>query len=161
MAFSTSASSFSNRPMCQLCNRVGHTATRCYHRFDHAYKVSSPPAAFLTVNQSSPDINWYPDTAYTHHLTNDLTNLNITANEYTGNEQIRVGNGQGLNILHTGLAFLPSTYKHFSLKSLLHVPVIQKNLISVNKFTRDNNVFIEFHPFEFRVKDLHTRRLLL
>jgi hypothetical protein len=161
MAFSTSASSFSNRPMCQLCNRVGHTATRCYHIFDHAYKVSSPPAAFLTVNQSSPDINWYPDTASTHHLTNDLTNLNITANEYTGNEQIRVGNGQGLNILHTGSAFLPSTYKHFSLKSLLHVPVIQKNLISVNKFTRDNNVFIEFHPFEFRVKDLHTRRLLL
>jgi hypothetical protein len=82
--------------------RVGHTVARCYHRFDHAYKVSSPPAAFLTVNQSSPDINWYPDTASTHHLTNDLTNLNITANEYTGNEQIRVGNGQGLNILHTG-----------------------------------------------------------
>jgi hypothetical protein len=151
----------SNRPMCQLCNKVGHTAARCYHRFDHAYQVSSPPAAFLTVNQPSPDINWYPDTASTHHLTNDLTNLNITADEYTGNEQIRVGNGQGLKILHTGSAFLPSTHKHFSLKSLLHVPVIQKNLISVNKFTRDNNVFIEFHPFDFRVKDLHTHRLLL
>jgi hypothetical protein len=47
----------SNRPMCQLCNRVVHTAARCNHKFDHAYQVSSPPAAFLTVNQSSPDMN--------------------------------------------------------------------------------------------------------
>jgi hypothetical protein len=125
----------SNRPMCQLCNKVGHTAARCYHRFDlqqgwsycckvQAYQVSFPSAAFLTINQSSLDMNWYRDTASTHHLTNDLTNLNITADEYTGNEQIRVGNGQGLKILHTGSAFLPSTHKHFSLKSLLHVPII-------------------------------------
>ena len=149
----------SNRHVCQLCNRVGHIAARCYHRFDHAYQVSSPPAAFLTVNQSSPDMNWYPDTASTHHLTNDLTNLNIKADEYKGNEQIRVRNGQGLNILHTSSTFLPSTHKHFSLKSLLHVLVIQKKLIFINKFARDNNVFIEFHPFDFRVKDLHTQGL--
>jgi hypothetical protein len=151
----------SNRPTCQLCLRIGHIAAKCYHRFDHAYQVPSPPAAFLTVNQSSPDMNWYPDTASTHHLTNDLTNLNITAEEYAGNEQIRVGNGQGLDILHTGLASLPSAHNHFSLKSLLHVPAIQKNLISINQFTRDNNFFIEFHPFDFHVKDLRTQHLLL
>jgi hypothetical protein len=131
----------SNQPMCQLCNRVGHTIAWYYHRFDHAYQVSSPPTALLTINQSSLDMNWHPDTASTHHLTNDLTNLSITVDEYTCNEQIRVGNGQGLNILHIGSAFLPSTHKHFSLKSLLHVLVILKNLISVNKFTRDNNFY--------------------
>jgi hypothetical protein len=106
-------------------------------------------------------MNWYPDTAATHHLTNDLSNLNMQSEEYTGNEQIRVGNGQGLDILHSGLASLPIAKKIFSLKSLLHVPDIQKNLISVNQFTRDNNVPIEFHPFDFHVKDLRTGTLLL
>jgi len=66
---------------------------------------------------------------------------------------IRVGNGQGLKILHTGLANLPTPSRNFQLSSLLHVPEIQKNLISVYQFTHDNNVFIEFHPSYFRVKD--------
>jgi hypothetical protein len=101
-------------------------------------------------------MDWYPDTAATHHLTNDLSNLNMQSEEYTGNEQIRVGNGQGLDIIHFGLASLPTAKKNFSLKSLLHVPDIQKNLIFVIQFTRDNNVSIEFHPFDFHVKDLHT-----
>jgi hypothetical protein len=106
-------------------------------------------------------MNWYPDTGSTNHLTNDLSNLNLQSEEYTGTEQIRVGNGQGLDILHTGLASLPTAKKNFCLKSLLHVPDIQKNLISVNQFTKDNRVFIEFHPFDFRVKDLRTGSLLL
>jgi len=72
-------------------------------------------------------------------MTNDLTNLNIRADEYTGNEHIRVGNGQGLRILHIGLASLSSTHRKFLLPSLLHVPNITKNLISVNQFTKDNN----------------------
>jgi hypothetical protein len=37
----------------------------------------------------------------------------------------------------------------------------RKNIISVNQFTCDNHVFIEFHPTCFYVKDLRTRQLLL
>jgi hypothetical protein len=96
-------------------------------------------------------MNWYLDTATTHHLTNDLSNLNMQSEEYTSNEHIRVGNGQGLDILYSGLASLPTAKKFFSLKSLLYVLDIQKNLIYVNQFTRVNNVSIEFHPFDFRV----------
>jgi hypothetical protein len=40
--------------------------------------------------------------------------------------QIKVGNGQGLDILHTGLAQIPSYSKKFSLLNLLHVPQIEK-----------------------------------
>lgn len=148
--------------MCQLCLKIGHTANKCYHRFDHSYQSeSAPPAAFLTTPHVQPDLNWYHDTGSTHHLTNDLSNLNIRADEYRGTDQIRVGNGQGLNILHTGLACLPTSNCNFSLQNLLHVPRIQKNLISVNQFTRDNQVFIEFHPHFFYVKDLRTKKLLL
>jgi hypothetical protein len=81
-----------NRPICQICNRVGHTASKCFHRFDHSYHsdtVSS--ASFLTTQSSPPDFNWYPDTGSTNHLTNDLSNLNLKADEYHGTDQIRVG----------------------------------------------------------------------
>lgn len=33
----------------------------------------------------------------------------------------------------------------FNLDSLMHVPNITKNLISVSKFAHDNNVFFEFY----------------
>jgi hypothetical protein len=42
--------------------------------------------------------------------------------EYKGKDQIKVGNGQGLDILHIGLAQIPSSSKNFSLPNLLHVP---------------------------------------
>jgi len=66
-----------------------------------------------------------------------------------------------LQILHAGVAHLPTPHKNFSLSNLLHVPHIKKNLISVHQFTYDNQVFLEFHPHFFRVKDLHTGKLLL
>jgi hypothetical protein len=40
---------------------------------------------------------------------------------------------------------LPSS--NFDLKSVLHVPSLIQNLISVCQFTRDNAVSIEFDPF--------------
>jgi hypothetical protein len=85
----------------------------------------------------------------------------MLAKEYTGTDQIRVGNGQGLHIQHTGLACLPSRLHNFSLQYLLHVPQIQKNLISIFKFTTKNPIFVEFHPSYVRVKDLRTQKLLL
>ena len=36
------------------------------------------------------DLNWYFDSGATHHLTNDLANLNVRAKEYIGLETIRV-----------------------------------------------------------------------
>jgi hypothetical protein len=37
----------------------------------------------------------------------------------------------------------------------------QKNLISVHKFTKDTNIFFEFHPSYFLLKDRSTGKLLL
>jgi len=159
---STSAAAGSQRTTCQVCQQLGHSASTCWHRFDHAYQCdTSQLSAYVTTPQQSSDYQWYPDTGSTSHMTNDLLNLNIMANEYTGNEHIRVGIGQGLRILHTGLASLSSPHHNFILPSLLHVPKITKNLISVNQFARDNNVYLEFHPQFFCVKDCLTHHLLL
>jgi hypothetical protein len=50
------------------------------------------------------------------------TNLSMHAEDYTGTNQIRVGNGQGLNILHSGPGILPTPSHKFHLFSLLDVP---------------------------------------
>jgi hypothetical protein len=102
--------------------------------------------ANLASAHSASDSQWYPDTGSNVHLTNELSNLNMHAEDYTSSDHIQVGNGQVLNILHSGHGTLPGPSNNFHLLSLLHVPQIQKNLISVNQFTRDNHVFIEFHP---------------
>jgi len=80
----------------------------------------------------------------------------LNGEEYTGPDKIRVGNDQGLEILHSGRDILPTPSHTLHLFSLFHVPAIQKNLISVNQFTRDNPGFIEFHPNFCCVKDLQT-----
>jgi hypothetical protein len=44
---------------------------------------------------------------------------------------------------------------------ILHIPGITKHLLSVHKFTLNNKVFFEFHPWHFLIKDLLTRKTLL
>uniref|UniRef100_A0A2N9GP72 Reverse transcriptase Ty1/copia-type domain-containing protein n=1 Tax=Fagus sylvatica TaxID=28930 RepID=A0A2N9GP72_FAGSY len=60
-----------SRPTCQVCHKLGHTALTCYHS----------------------------DSGATHHLTSDLANLNVRADEYHGPDQIRVGSGSGKTLL--------------------------------------------------------------
>jgi hypothetical protein len=153
----------SNRPFCQVCNKPGHIALQCYHRFDNTYQYdnSSQMQALLATPQQTTDPNWYPDSGATHHVTSDLANLNIRADEYQGSEQIRVGNGTSLPIHHIGTTQFSTPTTTFRLNNVLHVPDISNNLLSVHKFTNDTNTFMEFHPSLFRVKDLASRRLLL
>ena len=47
------------------------------------------------------------------------------------------------------------------LKNVLHAPKLIKNLVLVRNFTNDNQVFVEFDPFGFSVKDFQTRMTLM
>jgi hypothetical protein len=106
------------------------------------------------------DDNWYPDTGATHHVTNEMNNLNVSSEEYTGADKIHVGNGSSLSITHKGSATLFVSCTQFLLRNLLLVLDICKNLLSVSKFAHDNNVFFEFHSTHFVIKDCHTQSLL-
>jgi histone deacetylase 1/2 len=44
---------------------------------------------------------------------------------------------------------------------MLLVPDISKNLLSVSKFAKDNNVIFEFHPYYCYVKSQDSRQILL
>jgi hypothetical protein len=99
--------------------------------------------------------NWYPDTGATHH-SNELQHLNLSTEDYHGQDQIRVRDGIGLPITHIGSASLILTRRQILLKQLLHVPLICKNLLSIRKFAPNNNVFFKFHSSYFVIKDCQT-----
>jgi histone deacetylase 1/2 len=84
----------------------------------------------------------------------------LIANKYYDQDQVRTAEGTGMHISHIGHSVLRTPHGTFDLKNILHVPSASKNLLSVHKFTLDNHVFIEFHPFFFLIKDQATRRIL-
>ena len=71
-------------------------------------KMSLMPNLRLDSSPSlSTNDNWYLDIEATRHLTNEMSNLNLATEEYSGTKHIRVGNGLGLSISHIGFATIP------------------------------------------------------
>jgi hypothetical protein len=82
-----------------------------------------------------------------------MANLNLRSEDYTGIDQVLVGNGASLHISQIGSSILTPLKTPFVLKQLLIVPKIQKNLISVQQFCSDNVVYFEYHNRFFLIKD--------
>ena len=77
--------------VCQVCGKHGHSAHKCYHLFDLTYQNSSPlhnKQAFLATQNWDND--WHDNTGATHHVTNDLTTLNLKDDDYIGLDQLQV-----------------------------------------------------------------------
>uniref|UniRef100_A0A2N9EY95 Reverse transcriptase Ty1/copia-type domain-containing protein n=1 Tax=Fagus sylvatica TaxID=28930 RepID=A0A2N9EY95_FAGSY len=85
----------SSRSFYQICLKVGHTAPTCWHRFEQNYQAQPGQSqAFVATTSSSVDPVWYPDTSANNHLTSDLSNLNLNVENYNGQDQVHIGNGQ-------------------------------------------------------------------
>jgi hypothetical protein len=80
---------------------------------------------------------------------------------YNGTDQIHAVNGAGMEISHIGTSIIPTPCHNLVLNNVLHVPSANNNLISIHKFTLDNDMFIEFHLFNFFIKNQKTKRVLL
>jgi hypothetical protein len=89
-----------------------------------------------------------------------LSKLSVHS-EYDGTDEVVIGDGSGLRVSHIGSLVFHSPTRTFHLKDTLCLPSTQKNLISVQHFTTQNNVFVEFHPLYFLVKDQITGAILL
>ena len=72
-----------------------------------------------------------------------------------------VGNGSSLSISHIESSIFHKSSCPLYLNNILHVPRITKNLISVSKFTRDNNVVVEFFSDYLLITDKTMRQVLL
>ncbi|GAU51364.1 hypothetical protein TSUD_383580 [Trifolium subterraneum] len=107
------------KPTCQVCNKVGHTALNCDHRFDKFYSGSNSSAdgnkhsAFLASPHFTQYYDWYFDSGASNHVAH-----------------------------HTD-----------KFQDLTEHNDITKNLLSISKFTADNNIFVEFDVDCCFVKD--------
>ncbi|WVZ51721.1 hypothetical protein U9M48_002836, partial [Paspalum notatum var. saurae] len=147
------------KPICQVCNKKGHTAVDCWHRYDPDYVAANRSAAVAT-NNYGVDSNWYTDSGATDHITGELRKLAIH-DVYHGNDHIKTANGAGMIINHIGQAIVHTPSHNLHLNNVLHVPDASKNLISVHRLATDNNAYLEFHPDFFLIKDQATKRTLL
>jgi histone deacetylase 1/2 len=66
-----------------------------------------------------------------------------------------------MQISHIGHSTIHTPSRSLNLKNILHVPSSKKNLLSVHRLASDNNVFLEFHPDFFCIKDQETKNILL
>ena len=114
----------------------------------------------LAVNSYGIDTNWYTDTSATDHITSELDKMTIRE-KYKGHDQIHTANGAGMKIKHIGHSIMHAPSRNLHLKNILHVPSASKNLVSVHKLAWDNNVYLEFHPHYFLIKDQDTKQTIL
>ncbi|GKC81179.1 ribonuclease H-like domain-containing protein, partial [Tanacetum coccineum] len=121
-------------------------------------QTATLPQAFHTMTPQDP--SWNMDTGASSHLT-DNTGMLTSFSNSSIYPSVFVGNGNSIPVTHTGHSFLHTSHKPLHLNHILVTPHIIKNLISVRKFTRDNDVSVEFDAYGFSVKDYQTQKLLL
>jgi len=100
------------------------------------------------------------DTGASSHMTLNAGTLSSYFNLSTNNKVI-VANGTEIPILGYGVKQLQPPLPPLLLNNVLHAPHIIKNLVSVRKFTSDNNVSVEFDRFGFIIKDMQTGKPLM
>jgi hypothetical protein len=127
---------------------------------DENYQDDPLTMALAATSSPKVDPNWYNDTGAMDHITSDLDCLALRE-QYHGCDSVQVGNGACLQILNIGSCSISTNTRPLALNNVLHVPEIAKHLLSVHKLTKDNNVFFEFHPWYFLIKDQAARALLL
>ncbi|KAD3336768.1 hypothetical protein E3N88_32287 [Mikania micrantha] len=130
------------------CNRcgIGHLPSQCPNRDPSTIRGQrhTPTANYTDFRSHASSYNWLPNTGSSNHVAPYLSGFE-TSEPYYGEDNLHVGNGKALPILYIGSTKLYSPSKTFSLNNILHVPAIKTNLLSVQQFCKDNNVFFEFH----------------
>ncbi|XP_026440680.1 uncharacterized protein LOC113339657 [Papaver somniferum] len=96
---------------CQLCGRKNHAANDCWNRLDRSFRPPQrhPPTSASRAYASQTGLlstpPWTPDSGATDHITNYLSRLQFS-NEYTGPDQIQMGNGSSIPISNVGSSVL-------------------------------------------------------
>ncbi|KAK0602034.1 hypothetical protein LWI29_029746 [Acer saccharum] len=136
----------------QWCSTPQHSYSNCPHRYHGPESLTALFAGMhVTQYPPPPDFTWYPDTGATHHMTSTAPPDSVPFN---GNTSVLLGNGDSLPIINTGNIHMSLCSHKCSLKNIYHVPSLNKNLLSVARFTQDNNVSFTFTPSSYIISDL-------
>ncbi|KAI3690613.1 hypothetical protein L2E82_48745 [Cichorium intybus] len=119
------------------------------------YNPSDLAQTMQQVNLNTTDQSWYMDLGASTHLTADPGKISSPLVSSPINT-VFVGNGSSLPVHGSGHATHTTHNISYSLKNILFTPSIIKNLLSVRKFTIDNQTSVEFDPYGFTVKDFKT-----
>lgn len=103
--------------------------------------------------------DWFLNTGASSHMASSTGNLH-SIQPLSSSTSVTVGNGASLPVTHLASSSVPTSFSPLSLRNELITPLI-KNLISVRSLTRDNAMSVEFDPYGFSIKDLHTRQVKL
>jgi hypothetical protein len=141
-----------------VCLEIGHITNNCWHRFEEDYVPK--PRSVATASGLGANSAWYTNLGATDHITGELDRLTMHE-PYSGTDQIQAANGSGMDITQIGASIVPTSSRDLFLNNVLHVTSAHKSLISVPRFTLDNDTFIEFHPYFFLINDRKMRKLLL
>jgi hypothetical protein len=135
-----------NKIPCQVCGKTGHSTLRCFKHFDASYNGDEKHVNDATIGYNV-DTEWYTDTDTTDHITSKLDKLTMKQ-KYGGLDQVHATSGSGMPISHIGQCKIHTCDRDLILRDILHVSSYSKNLVSVDKFTYDNNAVFEFHPWK-------------
>ena len=156
----SNGSNSGERPICQICGRVGHSAVKCYNRFDNNYQGGDMSQAFASMKVSDENgKEWVTDSAATAHVTSSTDNLN-SLSCYEGNDTVMVGDGAFLPITHLGSATISSPSGTIRLNDVLVCPKIQKSLLSVSKLCDDYPCGVYFDANKVCVIDINTQKVV-
>ena len=115
----------------------------------------------MTLTSPVPSSEWYADSGAGSHMIANAGKLSTTFSpSSSAPSSIIVGNGALLPVTAIGSHTFSFPGRNLVLNDVLVSPNIIKNLISIRRFTTDNNCSIEFDPFGLSMKDLHTRNVI-
>jgi len=120
-----------SKPICQVCNKIGHIVVNCFYRYDKSYTCSNHNAennkrenhnAFIVSPYHNQGYEWYFDSGTSNHATHQDEKLqNLNENNDTSSSLL-VGNGERLKILTLGTTKL----NNLNLHNVLYVSEITK-----------------------------------
>jgi hypothetical protein len=123
----------------------------------------STELAVMVVEVNTTYLNqhqWYADNGANIHVTSDIANLS-TSQPYEGDDSVRIGNGISFIISRTDTASFKTLFSILTLNSVVYCPQASVYLLSINKFCKGNNVYIELTSSNFFVKDILTGDTLM
>lgn len=115
---------------------------------------------FVAATSTTPSAHhqqmWLTYSRATSHMTAYLNNLSL-ASPFPSNETIQTAaGGAGLSIPHIGSSILHTLIKPLRLNSVLYVPRLTQNLLSVHILCLDNNCWLIYDAFCFWIQDKTT-----
>jgi hypothetical protein len=78
------------RPVWQICEKIGHSAGRCWKHFDHDFKLEEKSANNAMNPYGSAydvDTNWYTDTGDAYHITSKLYHITFELDKLSTKEK--------------------------------------------------------------------------